>query len=60
MAVSLNQQIEEVELELDYRRKVYRRQIARGLMKASIAEFRMDRMRAVLDTLMRLKAKEQA
>jgi hypothetical protein len=55
MAVSLNQQIEEVELELSYRKTVYARMVYRGQMKPSMALFRMDRMEAVLATLKELR-----
>jgi len=55
MAVSLNQQIEEVELELSYRKHVYARMVERGQMKPSMALFRMDRMYAVLATLKELR-----
>lgn len=55
MAISLNQQIDEVERELRMRSEVYARWIASGKMRKSIAEFHMERMRAVLDTLKRLE-----
>ena len=54
MAISLNQQIEEVERELDMRRKVYPR------MKGSQAtrDYQIQRMQAVLNTLHWLKRNE--
>lgn len=51
MAMSIGQQIEEVELELKYRAGVYPRLVAAGKMKAKITEYRTARMQAVLETL---------
>lgn len=54
MTISLNQQIEEVERELDMRRKVYPR------MKGSqaIKDYQVQRLQAVLDTLRWLQRNE--
>lgn len=54
MAISLNQQIEEVERELMMRRKVYPR--AKG--NQAVMDYQMQRMQAVLDTLNWLKRNE--
>jgi hypothetical protein len=51
MKVSLNQQIDEVERELEVRRDVYPRMVATHKMRQSIADFQMQRMNAVLRTL---------
>lgn len=48
---SIAQQIEEVERELKLREGVYARSVASGAMRASVAEFHIDRLRAVLATL---------
>jgi hypothetical protein len=54
---SLAQQIEEIERELRLRAEVYPRWIASGKMKKSVADYHMDRMRAVFDTLKRIEMK---
>ena len=54
---SLSQQIEEVKRELAMRGRVYPSFVMRGKMRASEADYHMERMRAVLETLERL-AKE--
>ena len=61
MKFSLDQQIEEVEREINMRESVYPGWIARGKIRRSAAEYHMDRMRAVLETLKGLKdgAKKQ-
>lgn len=51
MTFSINQQIEEVEREIALRERVYPHQIASGKMRQSIADYHMNRMKAVLDTL---------
>jgi hypothetical protein len=48
---SIDQQIEEVELELKYRRDVYARLVSAHKMRQSIADYRTARMEAVLETL---------
>jgi hypothetical protein len=53
----LTQQIEEVERELRLRTEVYARWIASGKMRRSVADYHMERMRAVLDTLKRIEMK---
>lgn len=60
VTVSLAQQIEEVERELELRRRVYPHQVARGQMRQSIADYHMARMQAVLRTLQWLRANEDA
>ena len=55
---SLSQQIEEVKRELAMRSRVYPGFVGKGKMRASEADFHMDRMRAVLQTLERLVAEE--
>jgi len=53
--MSLAQQIEEVERELKLRREVYPRMIAKGALRQSVADYHMQRMQAVLETLRRLQ-----
>lgn len=60
MEFSIDQQIEEVERELRLRDGVYKRQVAAGKMRDSIAAYHTDRMRAVLATLQEVKAERQA
>jgi branched-subunit amino acid aminotransferase/4-amino-4-deoxychorismate lyase len=55
----LNQQIEEVERELEYRAKVYATMQAKGTMKPSRAEYHTQRMEAVLQTLKWLRRHEE-
>ena len=55
---SLSQQIEEVKRELVMRSRVYPGFVMRGKMRASEADYHMDRMRAVLHTLERLVTEE--
>lgn len=52
---SIGQQIEEVERELELRRGVYPRQVQRGTMKQSHADYHIKRMEAVLESLKWLK-----
>ncbi len=49
--ISLAQQIEEVERELGLRKGVYARAIASGKMRQSVADYHMQRLQAVLETL---------
>lgn len=51
MPVSINQQIEEVERELQLRRTVFPRLVAKRRYSQSEADYLMRRMEAVLDTL---------
>jgi hypothetical protein len=51
MKFSIDAQIEEVEREIRLRREVYPRQVANGRMRQSVAEYHLNRMIAVLDTL---------
>jgi hypothetical protein len=53
--MSLAQQIEEIERELKLRREVYPRMVARGAIRQSVAEYHMQRMQAVLETLQKLQ-----
>jgi hypothetical protein len=55
MPISLNQQIEEVERELEMRRKVY--PTSKGASRAQ-KDYQVQRMQAVLRTLQWLKANE--
>ena len=55
MAVSLNQQIEEVDREIELRRRVYPGQVASGKMRQSVANYHLERMLAVKETLERIK-----
>lgn len=58
MRISLNQQIEELDLELRMRRQVYGRQVAAGKMKQSEADYRIERLSAAMMTLMWLAKQE--
>lgn len=49
--ISLAQQIQEVERELDQRSKVYPRLVSKGGMRQSEADYHTARMNAVLNTL---------
>jgi hypothetical protein len=55
--VSLREQIEEVERELALRKRVYAGQVYTGKMRQSVADYHMNRMQAVRDTLTRLQEK---
>jgi hypothetical protein len=57
--ISITGQIAEVKRELAMREQVYPRQVAAGKMKAGEADMLMDRMRAVLATLMFCQQHEQ-
>lgn len=48
---TIDAQIEEVEREIETRIRVYGRWVESGKMRQSIADFHLDRMRAVLRTL---------
>lgn len=58
MKISLNQQIDEIERELAQRAEVYPRQVARGAMRPSVADFQIARLRAVKATLLWLRENE--
>lgn len=60
MTVSLAQQIEEVELELKFRREVYPRLIESGKKKKSTATYQIARLEAVLATLLTLQKYQDA
>lgn len=49
--VSLAQQFEEVEREIKLREGVYPRQVSSGKMRQSVADYHLERMRAVAKTL---------
>jgi hypothetical protein len=51
MTFSIKAQIAEVEREVEMRRDVYKRQVAAGRMRESVAEYRTQCMEAVLLTL---------
>jgi len=55
---SLAQQIEEVDRELELRRRVYPGQVRSGAMRQSVADYHMARMQAVLTSLRWLQANE--
>jgi hypothetical protein len=54
MKISLRAQLEEVERELKLRQRVYSHQVSVGKMRMSVAEYHMERLRAVKRTLERL------
>jgi hypothetical protein len=54
--VSLREQIEEVDRELVLRARVYPGQVATGKMRQSVADYHMNRMLAVRETLTDLRA----
>ncbi len=56
--ISLNQQIEEVQRELNVRAQVYPGLIARGRLRQSEADYQSERLRAVLKTLKWLQENE--
>jgi len=56
--VSLSQQIEEVEEEIRMRESVYPRQVNKGSMRQSVADFKLARMKAALATLKWVKRHE--
>jgi hypothetical protein len=51
MKISLRAQLEEVDRELTLRTRVYAHQISVGKMRLSVANYHMDRLRAVKRTL---------
>jgi hypothetical protein len=58
LKISIDQQIEEIERELDERSRVYPRLIAKGTLRKSVAEYHVERMKATLATLMWLRDNE--
>jgi hypothetical protein len=57
--VSLREQIQEVERELALRDRVYPGQVRMGKMRQSIADYHMNRMQAVRETLLQLKTQRE-
>lgn len=60
MKISIQAQIEEVDRELALRAKVYPNQVRRGLMRQSVADLHIERMKAVRATLEWLAENEAA
>lgn len=60
MKISINAQIEEVEREIEKRRQVYPRLVAKREMRQSVADMHIERMIAVLATLRWLQENEGA
>lgn len=58
MKISLHQQIDEVERELKMREEVYPRQVSSGKLRQSIADYQIDRLKAVKVTLEWLRDNE--
>ena len=58
MKVSLDQQIEEVDRELALRRDVYEIAVSKGKMRRAVADYHMNRMKAVRATLVWLQENE--
>jgi hypothetical protein len=54
MKFSLRAQLEEVDRELVLRERVYAHQVSVGKMRVSVAEYHMERLRAVKRTLEKL------
>ena len=59
MTVPLSRQIDEVAREIATREADYPRQVARGAMRQSEAEYRIESMRGVLATLQFMQRNEQ-
>ena len=51
MKISLRQQIEEIDRELEQRSRVYPRLVSSGGMRQSIADYQVARLQAARDTL---------
>lgn len=49
--ISLNQQIDELDREIEQRRTVYPRLVAQGKLRESIAAYQTDRLKAARTTL---------
>jgi hypothetical protein len=58
MVFSLRQQLEEVEREIELRKRVYPHQVAICKMRQSVADYHMQRIEAVRQTLMDLIDRE--
>lgn len=58
MTISIAQQIEEIEREIALRQRVYPNQVRTGKMRQSVADYHMQRIDAVLKTLLWLQANE--
>jgi hypothetical protein len=56
---SLREQIEEIERELALRARVYPGQVHMGKMRRSVADYHMNRMRAVMVTLKQLQTQRE-
>jgi hypothetical protein len=59
MKFSLRAQLEEVDRELKLRERVYAHQVSVGKMRVSVAEYHMERLRAVKRTLEMLIGQEE-
>lgn len=57
--VSLSQQIEEVDRELDQRASVYPRLVSAGKLRLSVSQYHMERMEAARATLAWLQRHER-
>lgn len=60
MTISLGQQIEEVARELKQRERVYPRLVGQGKLRQSVADYHVERMKAVKATLEWLRDNEAA
>jgi hypothetical protein len=49
--ISLRQQIEELDRELEQRARVYPRLVSSGRLRQSLADFQVERLKAARDTL---------
>jgi hypothetical protein len=59
MTISLNQQIDEVKRELKMRSEVYPHMVKSGKLRQSVADYQVERMRAVQKTLEWLQRNEE-
>jgi hypothetical protein len=59
MTISLNQQIDEVKRELKMRSEVYPHMVNSGKLRQSVADYQVERMRAVQKTLEWLQRNEE-
>ena len=57
---SIRTQIDEVERELEQRERVYPRLVSQGKLRQSQADYRMQQMQAVLQTLLKLQEADHA
>jgi len=58
--ITITEQIDCVQRELRYRRRVYERRVAEGKMTAQLADREIARMSAVLETLQGIRLKQDA